>query len=103
MSEPCSLAFAPGLFSGDDAVARHRAREQSQPGERTPECRLHSRGPAASTPSQGMPDGHRVAERDDLSAGIKVGPVPIGLDFDEAVRSEEHTSELQSPTNLVCR
>src|SRR2546426_4781726 len=26
-----------------------------------------------------------------------------GLDLEEASRSEEHTSELQSPCNLVCR
>src|SRR5256885_12954618 len=28
---------------------------------------------------------------------------PPPLDQDEVVRSEEHTSELQSPCNLVCR
>src|SRR5258706_7129192 len=27
----------------------------------------------------------------------------IGTEFDESLRSEEHTSELQSLTNLVCR
>src|SRR5256885_13260102 len=26
-----------------------------------------------------------------------------GIDHDAAIRSEEHTSELQSPCNLVCR
>src|SRR5205807_4560916 len=30
-------------------------------------------------------------------------PTPIRLSFAGAVRSEEHTSELQSPCNLVCR
>src|SRR5688572_33058554 len=28
---------------------------------------------------------------------------PIGLGWDALVRSEEHTSELQSQSNLVCR
>src|SRR5258708_28798594 len=30
-----------------------------------------------------------------------VEPVPAGVDYD--LRSEEHTSELQSPDHLVCR
>src|SRR5438876_5376913 len=30
-------------------------------------------------------------------------PVPRVDDHDRAVRSEEHTSELQSPVHLVCR
>src|SRR2546430_6540590 len=34
-------------------------------------------------------------------AGDDAGPVPLGLE--EAHRSEEHTSELQSQSNLVCR
>src|SRR5256885_7108541 len=37
---------------------------------------------------------HRV-----LLSAIPVGPVPAN----SASRSEEHTSELQSPCNLVCR
>src|SRR5205807_7953648 len=34
--------------------------------------------------------------------GRGAGPV-VGLDVDQRDRSEEHTSELQSPCNLVCR
>src|SRR3989454_5104233 len=30
-------------------------------------------------------------------------PVAVGSGWVEAARSEEHTSELQSPCNLVCR
>src|SRR5256885_6517956 len=33
----------------------------------------------------------------------KVSMVGNDLQLDEGVRSEEHTSELQSPCNLVCR
>src|SRR5256886_10323891 len=29
--------------------------------------------------------------------------IPLTLSFNEAARSEEHTSELQSQSNLVCR
>src|SRR5437762_9197445 len=40
-----------------------------------------------------------------LSPGSDEGGVPlhIGLLFDTSERSEEHTSELQSPMYLVCR
>src|SRR5256885_10047303 len=37
-----------------------------------------------------------------VSRGFKVGIVSQPR-WDEASRSEEHTSELQSPCNLVCR
>src|SRR5256885_10228921 len=41
---------------------------------------------------------------DGLGAAAAVGPAPIVGDGDAtAARSEEHTSELQSPCNLVCR
>src|SRR3989454_3055169 len=35
-----------------------------------------------------------------LDDDLRMGGPPVGL---EGVRSEEHTSELQSPCNLVCR
>src|SRR5256885_13028697 len=37
--------------------------------------------------------------------GAKVRHAPLGeaAEFDHVGRSEEHTSELQSPCNLVCR
>src|SRR5438876_6502729 len=45
---------------------------------------------------------HRGAER----VGARVEDLPVGPVDDvsrEAARSEEHTSELQSPVHLVCR
>src|SRR3989454_2114151 len=71
--------------------------------------------------SEGGPDGiprpgvrrrQLLARRDEDpgSARAAGGPVPGGRRADEAPgaaavvhRSEEHTSELQSPCNLVCR
>src|SRR2546426_2134800 len=35
--------------------------------------------------------------------GIGERRVPVRRDLDAEARSEEHTSELQSPCNLVCR
>src|SRR5256885_12809656 len=53
---------------------------------------------------------HEPAERgeddvDDAGGGLRVagGDGRGGPRVDEAARSEEHTSELQSPCNLVCR
>src|SRR5256885_11365231 len=40
-------------------------------------------------------------ELDSLSDVISFGAAPAALAY--AARSEEHTSELQSPCNLVCR
>src|SRR2546426_9343295 len=36
-------------------------------------------------------------------AGEALRPRPLGTAADHSGRSEEHTSELQSPCNLVCR
>src|SRR5256885_9892358 len=44
-----------------------------------------------------------------ISGGRLVGRLPVGIIIDDdlrlgiGIRSEEHTSELQSPCNLVCR
>src|SRR5690348_17717279 len=37
------------------------------------------------------------------SAGMNTGSTPSGIDTRTPLRSEEHTSELQSPVHLVCR
>src|SRR2546430_10037999 len=36
-------------------------------------------------------------------AAVEAGKAPPGVDRSEVQRSEEHTSELQSQSNLVCR
>ena len=50
------------------------------------------------------PDGEWDSEVSDWDTGLPadgLGGIAMGEDF--VVRSEEHTSELQSRTNLVCR
>src|SRR2546430_5552232 len=44
-----------------------------------------------------------VAERHHLVGGVFVGALPHCPRVDIRGRSEEHTSELQSQSNLVCR
>src|SRR5256885_8369179 len=46
--------------------------------------------------------GH-VAAVDDLASGDEHDVEIAALDPGGGIRSEEHTSELQSPCNLVCR
>src|SRR5256885_9521535 len=47
---------------------------------------------------------HRLHERGErLDRIVHFGLVEVGDLAEHAVRSEEHTSELQSPCNLVCR
>src|SRR5205807_8984813 len=41
--------------------------------------------------------------RDAPLATLRPRRHPLGIELVHAVRSEEHTSELQSPCNLVCR
>src|SRR2546430_9241600 len=55
-------------------------------------------------------EGHLGVERDEFAfagehAGIDLEQRSIGIDegAEERLRSEEHTSELQSQSNLVCR
>src|SRR5256885_10024687 len=48
--------------------------------------------------------GQRDKAIDAYRRGLKLAPTDSQLTFNLAVtRSEEHTSELQSPCNLVCR
>src|SRR5258708_22315390 len=42
---------------------------------------------------------HRITSSTDLTPG----PHTVAFRFDKTGRSEEHTSELQSPDHLVCR
>src|SRR5256885_12098784 len=47
-------------------------------------------------------DFYDVFRRDSATWGVSIGDVS-GKGVQAASRSEEHTSELQSPCNLVCR
>src|SRR5574341_2306170 len=44
-----------------------------------------------------------VAQIEEIAQQQNIGYVSLGPALPEMPRSEEHTSELQSPTNLVCR
>src|SRR2546426_4542201 len=68
-------------------VAQHRAQEQS-------ECHHH----VASYVGRACPGGHG---RSTEGPGDEGQQRDLGLHHED--RSEEHTSELQSPCNLVCR
>src|SRR5256885_3962969 len=50
----------------------------------------------------GIEGVRRAADRDRRRRGWR-GGVDLHRDADRRARSEEHTSELQSPCNLVCR
>src|SRR2546430_4319817 len=53
--------------------------------------------PAASSPAALLPNYHSIDHN-------WFGPRPVlGQNGGEIIRSEEHTSELQSQSNLVCR
>src|SRR5256885_8447955 len=46
---------------------------------------------------------HRLADGIEVEAGVERELLVLGGDHRAGRRSEEHTSELQSPCNLVCR
>src|SRR5205085_9765558 len=74
----------------------------SPPGRRIPCCPKGSRRPprATRTPAR-RPPPHSTATP--APAGRPASPTPAGSGSTSAPRSEEHTSELQSQSNLVCR
>src|SRR5438093_3758982 len=75
------------LFRSPGAVRHHRLdRDRNPDGARAGPLQV-LRPPLGQLPDRG-PDGH-AGDRDGRLAAV--------------VRSEEHTSELQSLTNLVCR
>src|SRR2546426_3211286 len=61
------------VISGATVLMRHKRTEEEQ------ECHVVFLGP------------------------VRSGRAEVGLEFSVPRRSEEHTSELQSPCNLVCR
>src|SRR2546422_7785777 len=64
-----------------------------------------------STLEYKLPDGHHSDQSDEFSAGdsksliipSQAESIDITLEENTGVRSEEHTSELQSRLHLVCR
>src|SRR2546426_5680755 len=52
---------------------------------------------------QGQPDGQVVIRKATPAAEVLINGVRLGAEPTPLLRSEEHTSELQSPCNLVCR
>src|SRR2546426_9041561 len=59
---------------------------------------------ARTPPRLGVRRGtNRAGARAHPRHGVRVGPDPAHRAHADTVRSEEHTSELQSPCNLVCR
>src|SRR5256885_11717251 len=50
-----------------------------------------------------LPICHEIAGDVLAGEGVDLRPQPLRIQVDLLHRSEEHTSELQSPCNLVCR
>src|SRR2546426_2508082 len=83
--------------------------------QRRPEPRHADRPPGTAPQGQLAEHGCRLraAHGDDVEDELELGPrherpphqpdAPLRLELDARDRSEEHTSELQSPCNLVCR
>src|SRR5256885_4761155 len=63
---------------------------------------LHDALPISHGPGEGAVEGD-VDGREAGRVHRHERPVPFGHGRDRMGRSEEHTSELQSPCNLVCR
>src|SRR5205807_10644003 len=66
----------------------------------------HHRQPRPAARAAGHRAGHDRGVQRDAGGRRRRQPGPIGrwyFDRADAHRSEEHTSELQSPCNLVCR
>src|SRR5256885_15479117 len=86
------------LFRSAAALARSARRAQDRGGLAAAAAFLHRA--ATLTPD---PAGRARRLLDAARARRDAGDLPMVLELLSAVRSEEHTSELQSPCNLVCR
>src|SRR5437762_9420445 len=93
------------FFQAEDGI-----RDTSVTGVQTcalPICRANGRGPRSLTPAmdaalwRNARRGGRYLSRRLHASGLDI--VWTGTDEQVTVRSEEHTSELQSPMYLVCR
>src|SRR3712207_9308470 len=74
----------------------------AHPGHRLHERLLAGQLPPLVEPRDGVGEGH-VGAGDGRGPGAPVGLQDVAVDGDAVLRSEEHTSELQSRQYLVCR
>src|SRR5574341_1620117 len=88
------LEVSPGREGACRAVFGTWGFFQTMHGKTAPSCGLHSQGGVRS----GVRASGSYQEGTGKSGSYGMWNHPRGH-----VRSEEHTSELQSPTNLVCR
>src|SRR5256885_7546483 len=96
LNEPAPTEISPLPLHAALPIPRRSARRSARrvPGRRGSRAQLHAHGRRAR-----HGDGRRVA-----LAHVEVDHLPGRVRrLDRKSRSEEHTSELQSPCNLVCR
>src|SRR2546430_3090609 len=99
LREALAAVRTPGLDRLDDLLARMAAAGV--------DVRLHTTGPARELPAEVDRAGYRVVQESLTNVlrhgDAKTATVRIDYADDGVLRSEEHTSELQSQSNLVCR
>src|SRR5947209_9553628 len=98
--------FALANFSSLQAQGQGRGRGQAaapaRPAPRWPDGRPNF-GPLPGELGVWLPGNARFAEPEDGGRGARGGNAAAFAAFNAPVRSEEHTSELQSRQYLVCR
>src|SRR5438046_4882783 len=94
----CRFPIARSRLQALDA-GRSPLPPRDAPGPRSPSQTLHV------SCIHGLPRKDRLGIRHEKSLGVFLAVVPgnVRIGLAQSRRSEEHTSELQSLTNLVCR
>src|SRR2546426_2862568 len=59
--------------------------------------------PLKGAPQGGVERGHLIVATNEARKSVPRGGLDLRASLVATMRSEEHTSELQSPCNLVCR
>src|SRR2546426_4249107 len=83
------------LFRSRDLAARERPQGRARPALEPHQREAEGEWPRGRLVARGRREGQRADDRKDREGEGGLTP--------PARRSEEHTSELQSPCNLVCR
>src|SRR5256885_5954849 len=94
------LALAAGLLVDASPAA------QSAEAAQAPETIVLKAAHLFDSTGTALKDGATLVVRADRIVSVGTAAAPPGarvIDLGDATRSEEHTSELQSPCNLVCR